>query len=67
MKAWPSSGRAKWETHMKNALIAALVAVSALTAIASSADAQPYRRHGFHGHRHQVCTIRHHHRVCGWR
>jgi Spy/CpxP family protein refolding chaperone len=47
---------------MKNALIAALVAVSALTAVVSSADAQPR-----HWHHHQVCTWRHHHRICGWR
>jgi Spy/CpxP family protein refolding chaperone len=49
---------------MKTALIAALVAVSALTAVASSANARPYDHHG---HRHQVCSFHHHHRMCGWR
>ena len=48
---------------MKNVLIAAMAAVCALTAVATSADARPMG----HGHRHQVCTMRHHHRMCSWR
>jgi hypothetical protein len=45
--------------HMKT-LIAALVAVTALTAFATTADAHPH--HGRHHH----CAVRHHHRVCWW-
>ncbi len=40
-------------------MIALALAVSALAA-ATTASAAPH-------HGHQVCTIRHHHRVCVWR
>jgi hypothetical protein len=46
---------------MTKILVAALIAASTVTAVASSASARPM------AHRHQVCTMRHHHRVCVWR
>ena len=44
---------------MKKIIATALVLTSLGAVLATSADA----RH----HRHKVCTMRHHHRVCGWR
>jgi hypothetical protein len=55
----------------------ATVALGATLAFASAAGAQPPRgpvahhdtvRHGpMKHHRHKVCTVRRHHRVCHWR
>jgi hypothetical protein len=39
-------------------LIAIVLVASAFASLAASADARP---------RHQVCMMRHHHRVCSWR
>ncbi len=40
-------------------ILALAIAAASLIAV-SAADARPH-------HRHQVCFMRHHHRVCHWR
>ncbi len=47
---------------MKTIIQAALVAATLAAVMPGLAQARPWHHHG-----HQVCTMRHHHRVCVWR